>query len=69
MYGWLPFWPRTAAVNADVVNALFIAELAICVLIVLTVVGLMFRFCLVYRRGSSASRANPIAKSWEWEIG
>jgi cytochrome c oxidase subunit II len=69
MYGWLPFWPRTAAVNADVVNALYIAELAICVLIVLTVVGLMFRFCLVYRRGSSASRANPIAKTWKWEIG
>jgi cytochrome c oxidase subunit 2 len=69
MYHWLPFWPRTSAVNGDVVNTLYIAELAICALIVLTVVGLMFRFCLVYRRGSSASRANLITKTWEWEIG
>jgi cytochrome c oxidase subunit II len=69
MYHWVPFWPRTAAVNAEVVNELYIAELAVCALIVLTVVGLMFRFCLVYRRGSSASRAGLTEKTWEWEIG
>jgi cytochrome c oxidase subunit 2 len=69
MYRWIPFWPRTAAVNADIVNALYIAEVVVCALIVLTVVGLMFRFCLVYRAGSGASRASPIEKTWEWEIG
>jgi cytochrome c oxidase subunit 2 len=67
--GWLPFWPRTAAINGEAVNALYIAELVVCALIVLSVVGLMFRFCLIYRRGSSASRANLVAKTWEWEIG
>jgi cytochrome c oxidase subunit 2 len=68
MYHWVPFWPRTAAVNGEVVNALYIGELAVCALIVLTVVGLMFRFCLIYHRGSGASRAKLIAKTWEWEI-
>jgi cytochrome c oxidase subunit 2 len=66
---WIPFWPRTAAVNAQAVNALYIAEVAICVLIVLTVVGLMFRFCLLYRAGTGASRVNLAEKSWKWEIG
>ena len=27
MYHWIPFWPETAAVNAVVVNNLYIAEL------------------------------------------
>ena len=69
MYHWIPFWPRTAAVNGDVVNALFIAELAVCGLILMTVVGMMFGFCLRYRAGSTVSRANPTEKTWEWEIG
>src|ERR1700758_4098860 len=69
MYHWLPFCPRTAAVNGEVVNALYVAEVAVCALIVLTVAGLMFSFCLVYRRGSNASRASLIEKTWEWEIG
>jgi cytochrome c oxidase subunit II len=69
MYHWIPFWPRTAAINGDVVNGIYIGELAIAALILTTVVGLMLSFCLRYRRGSSASRANPIQKTWEWEIG
>ena len=60
MYHWLPFCPRTAAVNGEVVNALYVAEVAVCALIVLTVAGLMFSFCLVYRRGSNASRASRL---------
>ena len=69
MYHWIPFWPRTAAVNGDVVNALYIAELAVCGLILMTVVGMMFGFCLRYRAGSTVSRANLTEKTWEWEIG
>jgi cytochrome c oxidase subunit II len=69
MYHWIPFWPRTAANTGDVVNALYIAELAVCGLILMTVVGLMFGFCARYRAGSTASRANLAEKTWEWEIG
>ena len=69
MYHWIPFWPRTAAVNGDVVNALYIAELAVCGLILTTVVGMMFTFCVRYRAGSTASRADLTEKTWEWEIG
>ena len=69
MYHWVPFWPRTAAVNAVVVNNLYIAELGVCGLIMLLVVGLMLSFCLQYRGGRSVSRANPTHKSWVWEIG
>jgi cytochrome c oxidase subunit 2 len=69
MYSWVPFWPRTAAVNGQVVNALYIAELGVCGLILALVVGLMFWFCLRYRSGSSVSRANPAQKSWVFEIG
>ncbi len=53
MYHWIPFWPRTAAVNGDVVNALYIAELAVCGLILMTVVVMMFGFCVRYRAGST----------------
>lgn len=66
---WVPFWPKTAALNGEVVNALFIAELAVCALILLLVFGLMLLFCLRYRRGSNTSRAHPLQKTWEWEIG
>ena len=59
----------TAAVNGEVINALYIAELAVCGLILMTVVGLMFSFCVRYRAGSTASRANLTEKTWEWEIG
>jgi cytochrome c oxidase subunit II len=69
LYHWIPFWPRTAAVNGDVVNALYIAELAVCGLILMTVVGLMFGFCVRYRAGTTASRANLAEKTWHWEIG
>ena len=30
---WVPFWPSTAALNGQVVNKLYIAELGICGLI------------------------------------
>lgn len=69
MYNWIPFWPRTAAVNGVVVNNLYIAELAIGGLIMLTVIGMMLRFCIRYRTGSSASRENLVQKTWHFEIG
>jgi cytochrome c oxidase subunit 2 len=69
MHHWIPFWPRTAAINGDVVNALYIAELAVCGLILMTVVGMMFGFCLRYRAGTTVSRANLTQKTWHWEIG
>lgn len=68
-YSWIPFWPRTAAVNGFVVNDLYIAELAVCALIMLTVVGMMLTFCIRYRRGSTVSRAGLAQRGWHLEIG
>ena len=69
MSDWVPFWPRTAAVGGVAVDNLYVAELAICGLILATVVGMMLTFCIRYRRGSAASRADPMRQSWRLEIG
>jgi cytochrome c oxidase subunit 2 len=69
MYQWVPFWPRTAALNAVVVNNLYIAELGVCGLIMAMVVGMMVTFCIRYRNGSAASRAGLAQKTWHFEIG
>ena len=69
MYNWVPFWPDTAAINGTVVNNLYIAELGVCGLIMAMVVGMMVTFCLRYRRGSPASRADLVKKTWHFEIG
>lgn len=68
MYHWLPFWPKTAALQGVVVNNLYIAELALCFLILLSVLGMMLSFGVRYRRGSNASRADRVKKTWHWEI-
>ena len=67
MYNWIPFWPHTASDTAVAVNNLFIAELALGGLIMATVVGMMVVFCIRYRRGSSASRADLTQKTWHFE--
>ncbi len=67
-YQWVPFWPDTAALNGVVVNNLYIAELGVCGLIMAMVVGMMATFCLRYRQGSTASRADRVSKTWHWEI-
>ncbi len=67
MYRWIPFWPDTAAVNAVVVNNLYIAELAVSGLIMATVVVMMLSFCVRYRRTSAASRADLTQKTWHFE--
>ena|SRR5579872_794274 len=69
MYHWIPFWPRTAAINGIVVDNLYIAEVAVCVLILAMVFGMMLTFGIRYRRGSTASRADRAKKSWYFEIG
>ena len=69
MYRWIPFWPDTAAVNAVVVNNLYVAELGLSALIMATVVAMMLVFCIRYRKGSAASRANRVQKTWHFEIG
>ena len=69
MHDWVPFWPRTASVTGVAVNSLFVAELCVCLLIVATVAGLVLTFAVRYRRGSAASRAHPVDKTWHWEIG
>src|SRR5579864_3966766 len=69
MEHWIPFWPRTAAVNAVAVNNLYIAELGVCFAIVAMVLGMMLTFCIRYRRGSTASRAGRVEKTWHFEIG
>ena len=68
MYRWIPFWPDTAAVNAVVVNNLYLAEVGLAAVIMATVVGMMLTFCIRYRRGSSASRGNRIGKTWHFEL-
>ena len=68
MYHWIPFWPDTAAENADAVNALYIAELALAGVIIATVVGMVLTFCVRYRRGSAVSRTGLIEKTWHVEI-
>lgn len=68
LYHWLPFWPNTAALQAVVVNNLYIAELSLCFLILFSVLGMMLTFSIRYRRGSTASRGDRVAKSWHWEI-
>jgi cytochrome c oxidase subunit II len=69
MYRWIPFWPDTAAVNAVVVNNLYVAELGLSALIMATVFGMMLVFCIRYRKGSAASRADRVRKTWHFEIG
>lgn len=69
MYHWIPFWPDTAAVNAIVVNNLYIAELGVSALILVTVLAMMLTFCIRYRKGSAASRAGRVQKTWHFEIG
>jgi cytochrome c oxidase subunit II len=68
MYRWIPFWPDTAAVNAVVVDNLYIAELIVSGLIVATVVVMILTFGIRYRRGSDASRANLVRKTWRFEV-
>jgi cytochrome c oxidase subunit 2 len=61
---WVPFWPETSALSGDSVDTLFIAELALCAAILALVFGLIWVFCIRYRRGSPVSRSEPEAKSW-----
>lgn len=68
MHHWIPFWPDTAAVNGVVVNNLYIAELALSGLIMVTVVAMMLTFCVRYRDGGTASRANRVQETWHFEI-
>lgn len=69
MHGWLPFWPRSAALSAHIIDTINIAEFALIGLILLFVFGMMLVFCVRYREGSVAPRADPRAKSWRFEIG
>ncbi|HEY7243709.1 MAG TPA: cytochrome c oxidase subunit II [Xanthobacteraceae bacterium] len=68
MYHWIPFWPDVAAENAVAVNALYVAEAGLSALIMVTVVVMMLTFCVRYRRGSAASRAGLVEKTWHFEI-
>jgi cytochrome c oxidase subunit 2 len=65
---WLPFWPETSGASGDRVNTLFIAELALCGAILALVFGLIWVFCIRYRRGNPVSRSAPTGKSWVIEI-
>jgi cytochrome c oxidase subunit II len=69
MHEWLPFWPRNAALSASVIDTIDIGEFALILLILCFVYGMMLVFCVKYRRGSAAVRAEPGRKSWVWEIG
>ncbi len=69
MYQWLPFWPPISSKQGIVVDDLVIAEVVVSTLIVLTVFGMMVTFCVRYRRGSQASRAHLMRKTWRIEIG
>jgi len=65
---WVPFWPPTSAASGYRVNTLFIFELALCAAILALVFGLIWVFCIRYRRGSPAVRSGAEAKSWAVEI-
>src|SRR5205085_9349393 len=65
---WVPFWPRTSALSGESVNTLFITELIVCVAILLLVFGLIWVFCIRYRRGNPVSRSAPEATSRTVEI-
>jgi cytochrome c oxidase subunit 2 len=52
-----------------VVNNLYIAELGLSGLIMATVLAMMLTFCIRYRKGSDASRADRAQKTWHFEIG
>jgi cytochrome c oxidase subunit 2 len=70
MHGRLPFWPRSAAVSAHLIDSINIAEFALIGLILVSVFGMMLVFCVRYRDGSSVQRAHPDEKkSWRFEIG
>ena len=69
MYNWVPFWPRTVGDSGNAVNSLFVAELAISLMILTMVVAMMLGFGIKYRRGSAASRAGRVEKTWHFEIG
>ena len=69
MRHWLPFWPVISAKQGVAVDNLLIAEIAISALTVLAVSAMMVTFCIRYRRGSLASRANLMQKTWRVEIG
>ncbi len=68
MNRWIPFWPDTAASSGHAVNTLFVAELALSAVIMLTVVVMMLYFASRYRKGSDASRAGRVQKTWHFEI-
>jgi cytochrome c oxidase subunit II len=68
MFEWMPFWPATAAESGSVVNALFIAELGLSIVIVLTVAALTLNFVVRYHHGSAASRAHRVHATWHYEI-
>ena len=61
---WVPFWPRTAAISGQVVNAAVrrrtrpLRPDPAC-----WCCGMMLVFCVRYRRGSSASRADPTRRA------
>jgi cytochrome c oxidase subunit 2 len=65
----IPFLPASASTVAHEFNILFAALLAITVPVLGLVVLLMLRFCIRYRRGTTADRAHGAVKSWHWEIG
>src|SRR5690242_8333667 len=65
---WIPFWPDTAAINAVVVNNLYLAELGLSGVIMATVVAMMLTFCIRYRETSTHSRANLATRTWRFEI-
>ncbi len=69
MYNWIPFWPDTASNTGDAVNTLFVAELALALAIIATVLGMMLVFCIRYHKGSRAPRADLVKKTWHVEIG
>jgi cytochrome c oxidase subunit 2 len=66
---WVPFWPKTSALSGDRVNTLFIAELVLCAAILALVFGLIWVFCIRYRRGNPVPRSTVTEKSWVIEIG
>ena len=63
-----PLLPVRAAEGAREVDHVFLALLGLSGFFVLLILILILRFTVKYHAGSQADRANPIAKTWTWEI-
>jgi len=65
---WSTGMPQRASEGAERVDALLLGLLGVSAFFILLILILIVRFAIKYRAGSSADRANPVRKTWGWEL-